>query len=82
MKNVAIEFRDVVKTFTAADGRKQTVLDAVSFTIPAGKTTVIAGGSGQGKSVALKLVLGLMRVLRPCGRGSASSSKGARFLIQ
>jgi len=62
MKNVAIEFRDVVKTFTAADGRKQTVLDAVSFTIPAGKTTVIAGGSGQGKSVALKLVLGLMRV--------------------
>ena len=62
MKNIAIEFRDVVKTFTSEDGRKQTVLDKVSFSIPAGKTTVIAGGSGQGKSVTLKLVLGLMRV--------------------
>jgi len=61
MMDVAIEFRDVVKFFVSMDGRKQTVLDHVSFTIPVGKTTVIAGGSGQGKSVTLKLVLGLMR---------------------
>jgi phospholipid/cholesterol/gamma-HCH transport system ATP-binding protein len=61
MMNVAIEFVDVVKTFTSADGRKQTVLDRVSFTIPVGKTTVVAGGSGQGKSVTLKLILGLMQ---------------------
>jgi phospholipid/cholesterol/gamma-HCH transport system ATP-binding protein len=59
--NVAIEFIDVIKSFTSADGRKQTVLDRVSFTIPVGRTTVIAGGSGQGKSVTLKLVLGLMQ---------------------
>ncbi len=57
----AIEFKNVTKTFVRKDGNVQTVLDKVSFSIPAGKTTVIAGGSGQGKSVTLKLVLGLMR---------------------
>lgn len=56
----AIEFRNVVKTFTKRGGGVQTVLNGVNFSIPAGKTTVIAGGSGQGKSVTLKLVLGLM----------------------
>jgi len=58
----AILFRDVVKTFKKTSGGSQTVLNRVSFSIPAGKTTVIAGGSGQGKSVTLKLVLGLMQV--------------------
>ena len=57
----AIEFDRVVKTFAKSGGGVQTVLDGVSFTIPRGKTTVIAGGSGQGKSVTLKLVLGLVR---------------------
>ena len=58
----AIEFRNVVKTFAKSGGGLQSVLNQVSFSIPAGKTTVIAGGSGQGKSVTLKLVLGLMKV--------------------
>ncbi len=56
----AIRFVDVCKTF----GEKSTlniVLDRVSFTVPKGQTTVIAGGSGQGKSVILKLILGLLR---------------------
>ena len=57
----AIEFRDVVKTFSKKNGGSQSILNRVNFSIPAGKTTVIAGGSGQGKSVTLKLVLGLMR---------------------
>lgn len=51
-----------MKSFTHSDGRIQTVLDRVNFSIPAGKTTVVAGGSGQGKSVTLKLILGLMQV--------------------
>jgi len=58
----AIEFQNVVKGFVKRDGSVQRVLDGVNFAIPAGKTTVIAGGSGQGKSVTLKLVLGLMQV--------------------
>jgi len=51
-----IELVDVVKSFGA-----QRVLDHVNLRIPVGRTTVIAGGSGQGKSVSLKLILGLMR---------------------
>ncbi len=61
MTSAAIEFRDVLKEFSHSDGRKNTILDHVNFTIPAGKTTVVAGGSGQGKSVTLKLILGLMQ---------------------
>ena len=57
----AIEFKNVVKTFAKANGSVQAVLDRVSFSIPAGKTTVVAGGSGQGKSVTLKIILGLMQ---------------------
>lgn len=60
MNDIAIEFKNVEKSFIREDGHKQVILDKVNFTIPAGKTTVIAGGSGQGKSVTLKLVLGLM----------------------
>ncbi|HBT96710.1 MAG TPA: ABC transporter ATP-binding protein [Desulfobulbaceae bacterium] len=61
MNGAVIEFRDVLKVFAKKDGGEQRVLDRVNFSIPAGKTTVIAGGSGQGKSVTLKLILGLMR---------------------
>ncbi len=56
MSDAIIQFEKVVKTFGA-----QTVLAGVDLAIPAGKTTVIAGGSGQGKSVTLKLILGLLR---------------------
>ncbi|MEA2114786.1 MAG: ATP-binding cassette domain-containing protein [Thermodesulfobacteriota bacterium] len=55
----AIEFHDVVKSF-GERSRRHTVLHGISFSVPRGKTTVIAGGSGQGKSVTLKLVLGLL----------------------
>ena len=56
----AIEFKNVVKTFVKKNDGVQYVLDGVDFSIPTGKTTVIVGGSGQGKSVTLKLVLGLI----------------------
>lgn len=59
-----IEFIDVEKSFSRQEGGRQAVLDCVNFTIPRGKTTVIAGRSGQGKSVTLKLILGLMQVDR------------------
>ncbi len=61
MTAVAIEFRGVSKSFDKKDGGRQVILDQVDFVIPRGGTTVIAGGSGQGKSVTLKLVLGLMQ---------------------
>jgi phospholipid/cholesterol/gamma-HCH transport system ATP-binding protein len=51
-----IELRDVKKSF----GSKH-VLNGVNLTVPKGSSTVIIGGSGTGKSVTLKCVLGLMQ---------------------
>lgn len=56
MSQVVIQFKDVVKAFG-----QQIILDHVNLTINTGKTTVIAGPSGQGKSVTMKLILGLLR---------------------
>jgi len=50
-----IEFRDLHKAF----GPKQ-VLRGFSLTVREGETVVIVGGSGTGKSVALKHVVGLL----------------------
>ena len=47
----AVAFRDVG---FSPDG--QTVLDGISFTVPAGTTTAIVGPSGAGKSTILSLV--------------------------
>lgn len=58
--DAAIRFVEVCKAFGEQSAR-HTVLDQVSFSVPHKKTTVIAGGSGQGKSVILKLILGLLR---------------------
>ncbi|MEO0484911.1 MAG: ATP-binding cassette domain-containing protein [Pseudomonadota bacterium] len=50
-----IELRDVKKAF----GPKK-VLDGVNLTVERGSSCVIIGGSGTGKSVTLKCVLGLI----------------------
>lgn len=59
-KVAAIEFRNVSLGFKGEDGAVQQILDDVSFVLHHGETAVIAGGSGQGKSVTLKLILGLI----------------------
>jgi phospholipid/cholesterol/gamma-HCH transport system ATP-binding protein len=50
-----IAFREVHKAFPA-----QPVLQGFSLEVPEGQTTVLLGYSGSGKSVALKLVVGLL----------------------
>ena len=45
---------------TAGYGRSMVLFD-VNLTVPAGCSLVIIGGSGQGKSVMIKLALGLIR---------------------
>lgn len=50
-----IELRDVYKAFGPNH-----VLNGVNLTIPKGESMVIIGGSGTGKSVLLKCVLGLV----------------------
>ncbi len=51
-----IDLQGVTKTF----GRNR-VLRGVNLTIPSGQSMVIIGGSGTGKSVLLKCILGLVR---------------------
>ncbi len=51
-----IKLIDVHKSF-----KKQTVLDGVNLEIEDGKTTVIIGRSGGGKSVLLKHIIGLLK---------------------
>ena len=73
-----LELRGVVKRF---EGRS--VLDGVSLDVPVGRSLVIIGGSGQGKSVTLKIAIGLLQpdageVLVdgvPVGRADAAQSE-------
>ena len=51
-----IELRDVTKSF----GRKE-VLRGVNLSVATGQSMVIIGGSGTGKSVLLKCILGLVQ---------------------
>lgn len=51
-----IEFRRVVKSF----GSKEVLAD-LSFAIEAGKITFIVGKSGEGKSVTIKHIIGLLQ---------------------
>ena len=51
-----IETRDLRKSFGS-----QKVLDGITFKIEEGESVVIIGGSGCGKSVLLKLIIGLIR---------------------
>lgn len=51
-----IEIKDLHKSFGALK-----VLNGIDLQIPKGKTTVILGRSGEGKSVLLKHIIGLIR---------------------
>ncbi len=54
--DLKIQIRNLSKSF----GKKH-VLQGLSLDIPAGKSMVVIGGSGTGKSVLLKCVLGLLQ---------------------
>ena len=51
-----IQMTGVCKTFG-----KHTVLDGLDLSVNAGESLVIIGGSGTGKSVTLKCILGLLK---------------------
>lgn len=54
--NIKLRLQGVRKSFGS-----KTVLQGVDLAVPKGKSVVIIGGSGTGKSVTLKCVLGLIR---------------------
>ncbi|MBW2714754.1 MAG: ABC transporter ATP-binding protein [Deltaproteobacteria bacterium] len=51
-----VEIRDVQVAYDDA-----TVLDGLSFSVPAGKITAVVGGSGAGKTTTADLIMGLVR---------------------
>jgi phospholipid/cholesterol/gamma-HCH transport system ATP-binding protein len=61
MAPAAIELCDLTKSLSG-----RTVLDGVSLAIQKGETMSIMGGSGAGKSVTLKHIVGLMKPDRGC----------------
>jgi phospholipid/cholesterol/gamma-HCH transport system ATP-binding protein len=85
----AVEFQHVTKGFA---GRK--VLDDVSFTVDEGQTLCILGRSGTGKSVTLKLMIGLLKpdsggvlingedISKLSGQDISRVRKGIGFLFQ
>ena len=44
---------------------EKVVLRGVSFTVPKGRTKIILGASGSGKSTILKIIVGLLRPVSP-----------------
>lgn len=54
--SIALEVRNVTKSF----GEKK-VLQGVNISVMKGETLVVLGGSGSGKSVLLKIILGLLK---------------------
>jgi phospholipid/cholesterol/gamma-HCH transport system ATP-binding protein len=54
--SIAVEIDSVVTRFGA-----QTVHDGVTFSVPRGKVLAVIGGSGSGKSVLLREIIGLAR---------------------
>ena len=54
--NLAIRVRDLSKSFGA-----QSVLDRINLEVARGETLTVLGGSGTGKSVLLKLLIGLQQ---------------------
>ena len=56
MSDIAIQVLDITKEYAGLR-----VLDAIRLDVIAGETLVILGGSGSGKSVTIKCVLGIIR---------------------
>ncbi len=56
MKPPKIQLQGVRKAFGA-----KVVLDGIDYALPEGESLVVIGGSGSGKSVLLKCILGILR---------------------
>ena len=53
-----IEFRNVTKSYDLSEGKKNTVLNNVSFKFPEKKNIGVLGVNGAGKSTLLRLIAG------------------------
>jgi ABC-2 type transport system ATP-binding protein len=58
-EEVAVDVRDLVKTFPAPDGGTLTAVDHVSFTVRRGEVFGFLGPNGAGKTTTLEIIEGL-----------------------
>lgn len=60
MSDIAISVQNISKSFNIKD-EKKVVLDNVSINIKTGESYVLIGGSGSGKSVLIKNIMGILK---------------------
>jgi peptide/nickel transport system ATP-binding protein len=60
-QTLALEARDLSVAFASRQGPARKVLDAISFTLPAGTTLGLVGPSGSGKTTLARIALGLQQ---------------------
>ena len=74
----AVKLENVTKRFLSTTGSKYSeALTDISFEIPKGSLTILAGANGSGKSVLMNLISGLMKVSE--GKIEVSSKPGLVF---
>ncbi|NUN98185.1 MAG: ABC transporter ATP-binding protein [Candidatus Omnitrophica bacterium] len=55
-----LEIHNLVKTYTAPDGERTTILDIPNFTLDPGEQIALEGSSGSGKTTLLNLIAGIL----------------------
>ena len=60
-EGTAVAFRNVRLLYPADDDRPERGLEDCTFTLPAGKTTLIVGRSGSGKTTIARILLGFLK---------------------
>ena len=59
--SAAVSFESIIKKFKRTDGSEFNALDNVSFDIPSGAFSIIAGKNGSGKSLLMNIAKGLVK---------------------
>lgn len=60
MSDIAISVQNISKSFDVKEGKK-TVLNNISLEVKTGESYVLIGGSGSGKSVLIKNIMGILK---------------------